>query len=196
MIGHWKKAGFKVPDIYDKQVQGVAKPYLVTSFIDGMTLQDYLLKDNEVIDKKIKTLSKLFRILSQRHDYAIRTDNRYLIHYDPSSDNILYTENGFYFIDFETILPKRCSVLESASIELAITCRWIVRDLGIELIEEVLKLMVLPYTKQESLLRYIINRTLNRPFQFYHRRKNRHRKLEFPQDVTKYDIADALSKLL
>lgn len=196
MINHWKEAGFKVPEIYDKEVQGVTKPYLVTGFIEGMSLREYLSENNNSIDKKLETLTKLFYELSKRHELAIRTDDRYLVHYDPSSGNIICTKNGFYFIDFETPPPKKRSLLESASIEVATTCRWIVRDLGIEFIEEVLKLIVASYTSQKSLLKLIVARTTNRPFQFYHRWQNYKRKLAHPKNVTKYDIVDMLSKLL
>jgi hypothetical protein len=85
--------------------------------------------------------------------------------------------------------------LESASIEAATTCRWIVRDLGIESLDRVLKLAAAAYGNQELLLKLIVDRTTGRPFQLYHRWKNKKRKLAHPDEVTKYDIADGLAKL-
>lgn len=196
MLNLWQQSGLNVPRIHDKEVASLPEPYLVTSFIEGLSLREYLSKNDCSIEKKLKSLAALFRELAQRHDLAIRADDRNLVHHDPSSGNIIYAENGFYFIDFETIPKRRHSVLESASIEIATTCRWIVRDLGIEFIEEVLKLVVASYKSQESLLKLIVKRTASRPFQFYHRWQDRKRKMARPQDVTKYDIADALAKLL
>jgi len=196
MLNLWKQFGLNVPGIHDKEVASLPEPYLVTSFIEGLSLREYLSKNDCSIEKKLKSLAALFRELAQRHDLAIRADDRNLVHYDPSSGNIICAKDGFYFIDFETPVQKRRTVLESASIEVATTCRWIVRDLGIEFLEEVLKVMVISYTGQESLLKLIVKRTAGRPFQFYHRWQDRKRKMARPQDVTKYDIADALAKLL
>jgi tRNA A-37 threonylcarbamoyl transferase component Bud32 len=192
----WKQSGLNVPDIHDKEVSGIREPYLVMSFIEGPSLREYLCKNECSIEEKLETLKKLFYELAQRHDLAIRTDDRNLVHHDPSSGNIMCTEKGFYFIDFETIPKRRHSVPESAGIEVATTCRWIARDIGIGHLHEVLKCMLGAYKGQNHLLNLIVKRTSGRSFQFYHRRQDRKRKRERPQDITKYDIADALAKLL
>ena len=44
----------------------------------------------------------------------------------------------------------------------------IVRDLGIDYVQEVLKRMLAVYKGQDNLLKPIIKRTSGRPFQFYH----------------------------
>ena len=133
--------------------------------------------------------------MDHRHKLAIHLNDPDITHHDPSTDNVILAKNNFYFIDFETPAQRRRSVLESASIEVAITCMWIVRDLGIESNEHVLKALVEAYDRQESLLKLIVERTCGRPFQFYHRWKNRKRKLAHTDEVTKYDIADGLAKL-
>lgn len=192
----WTQSGFNVPEIYDIDIADIPEPYLVTSFIEGPSLREYLSRNECSIEEKLEILNKLFCEFARRHDLAIRADDRNLVHHDPSSGNIICTEHGFYFIDFETIPKRKRSVIESASIEVATTCRWIVRDLGIEMLEKVLKLLVTAYAGQESLLNLVVKRTAGRHFQFYHRRQDRKRKTANPQDVTKYDIADALAKLL
>lgn len=194
-LNRWEQAGFNVPTVHDIEVPSATEPYLVTSFIEGPSLREYLSESAHALGDKLGTLRGLFRELARRHDVAICTNDRHLVHYDPSSGNIIATQNGFYFIDFETPVETSHSVLEWASIEVASTCRWIVRDLGIESLEEVLKLVVAAYKDQESLLRLIVDRTTGRPFQFYHRWKNRKRKFARPEEVTKYDIADGLAKL-
>jgi len=194
-LTHWKKAGFNAPEIHDLRVPGVPEPYLVTSFIEGLSLREYLCAGTHAVDERFSTLEMLFRELAGRHEFAVNANDCNLIHHDPSSGNIICSEDGFYFVDFEAPLRKRRSALESASIEVATTCRWIVRDLGIESIEQVLKLLVVAYASQEPLLKLIVDRTTARPFQFFHRWKNRKRKLLRPDEVTKYDIADELAKL-
>jgi tRNA A-37 threonylcarbamoyl transferase component Bud32 len=196
MINHWKQAGFIVPQIYDKQVPDVPEPYLVTDFIEGPSLREYLSAENPTMPEKLAVLAKLFEQLRRRHDTAIQSNDQYLIHYDPSSGNIIYTADNFYFVDFESPPKSRYSVSESASIELATLCRWIVRDLGAESLEKVLKLLVTAYKGQEPLLNLVVKRTTTRPFQFYHRWKNRRHKMLYPNDVTKYDIADGLMHII
>ena len=196
MINHWKQAGFMVPQIYDKQVPDVPEPYLVTGFIKGLSLREYLSAKNPAMPEKLAVLAKFFEQMRQRHDTAIQTNDQYLIHYDPNSGNVIYTDDSFYFIDFESPHKSRCSVSVSASIELATLCRWIVRDLGPKFLEQVLKQMVAAYKGQESLLNLVVKRTAARPFQFYHRWKNQRFKTLYPNDVTKYDIADSLMHIM
>jgi tRNA A-37 threonylcarbamoyl transferase component Bud32 len=195
MIDHWRQAGFKVPQVYDKQVPDIPEPYLVTSFIEGSSLREYLSTNNTMLPEKLALLAKFFEQMQRRHHIAIQSNDKYLVHYDPSSGNIVCTENDFCFIDFETKPKKSRSVLEAASIELATTSRWIVRDLGIDSIEHVLKLMVESYANQHAILNLIVRRTAGRPFQLFHRWKNKKRKLARPGEITKYDIADTLAKL-
>lgn len=196
-INHWKEAGFNVPAIYDKKVDTLPEPYLVTSFIEGALLRQYLSTNVHTAEDKLKTLTKLFDQMALRHNFAVQANDSYLVHYDPSSGNIICTGNSFYFIDFETPARKRTAVLELAAIEVTTTCKWIVRDLGIEFLEEVMKLLVDSYKNHRFLLRLMVKRTTGRPFQFYHRWRDRRRKAANPKkEVTKYDIADVLSDLL
>ncbi len=196
MINHWEKTGFTVPQIYDKTVPDVPEPYLVTDFIEGPSLREYLSAENHTMPEKLTVLAKLFEQLRRRHDTAIQTNDPYLIHYDPSSGNIIYTADNFYFVDFESPPKSRWTIPESASIELATLCRWVVRDLGSKFLEQVLKQMVTAYKGQETLLNLVVKRTNARPFQFYHRWKNQRHKMLYPNDVTKYDIADGLSHII
>jgi tRNA A-37 threonylcarbamoyl transferase component Bud32 len=195
MMKHWKKNGFNVPDVYDRKVHGLQEPYIVTSFIEGLSLREYLSESKYSVDEKLETLKKLFSELAKRHNYAIQKNDRDLVHRDPSSGNIICAKNSFYFIDFETPAKKNRPVLESACIEATTTCRWIVRDLGIESIERVLKLLLEAYKGQQILLKTMVHRTTARPFQFFHRWKNKKLKLSHPSEVTKYDIADTLARL-
>ncbi len=196
MINHWKQAGFMVPQIYDKQVPDVLEPYLVTGFIEGPSLREYLSAKNSAMPEKLAVLAKFFEQMRRRHDTAIQTNDQYLVHYDPSSGNVIYTGDNFYFIDFESPHKSRFSVSVSASIELATLCRWAVRDIGPEFLEEVLRQTVTAYRGREPLLNLAAERTTARPFQFYHRWKNQRHKRLYPTEVTKYDIADGLMHIM
>ena len=196
MLDHWIELGFNVPEIVAQKIECIKEPYLVTSFIEGPSLREYLLGNSCSLKEKLELLARFFKEMDHRHKLAINLNDPDIAHHDPSTDNVILGENHFYFIDFETPAQRRRSVLESASIEVAITCMWIVRDLGIESNEHVLKALVGAYDRQESLLKLIVERTCGRPFQFYHLRRDKRKKAANPKNVTKYDIANALSELL
>lgn len=193
-LRYWKEAGYNVPDVFDVPVPELEHPCLVMTCVEGPSLREYLSTNTCVTEEKLQTLARLFREISERHKLAIKDNNRNLVHYDPSSGNIICSGKKFYYVDFEST-PKYKSVIEAAASELSTLCRWIVRDLGIEFLEEILKLAVTSYADQEPLLKVLVKRTSGRPFQFYHRWKNKRRKLASPGEVTKYDIADGLAKL-
>ena len=195
MLDHWIELGFNVPEIVAKKIEGIREPYLVTSFIEGPSLREYLLGNSCSLKEKLESLTRFFKEMEHRHKLAINLNDQDIAHHDPSTDNVILAENHFYFIDFETPRKKR-SVVELASIEIATTCRWIVRDLGIDYVQEILKCMVAVYKGQDNLLKPIVKRTVGRPFQFYHLRRDKRKKAANPKDVTKYDIANALSELL
>lgn len=195
MLNHWNELGFNAPKIVGKKIECIKEPYLVTSFIEGPSLREYLSGNSCSLKEKLELLTSFFKEMDHRHKLAINSNDPDIAHHDPSTGNVILAENRFYFIDFETPRKKR-SVVELASIEVATICRWIVRDLGIDYVQEVLKRMVAVYKGQDNLLKPIVKRTSGRPFQFYHRRKNHRRKIANPNDITKYDIADTLIKII
>jgi len=194
MLDHWIELGFNVPKIVTKKIECIKAPYLVTSFIEGPSLREYLLGNSYPLEEKFELLTRFFQEMAYRHKISINSNDPDIAHHDPSTDNVILAENRFYFIDFETPRKKR-SVIELASIEIATICRWIVRDLGIDYVQEVLKRMVAVYKGQDNLLKPIVKRTSGRPFQFYHRWQDERKKVANPKDVTKYDIADGLAEL-
>jgi len=195
MLNHWNELGFNVPKIISKKTECIKAPYLVMSFIEGPSLREYLSENSCSLKEKLELLIRFFKEMDRRHKLALNSNDPDIAHHDPSTDNVILAENRFYFIDFETPRKKR-SVVELASIEVATICRWIVRDLGIDYVQEVLKHMVEVYKGQDNLLKPIVKRTSGRPFQFYHLWKNQRRKTANPNDITKYDIADTLIKII
>ena len=195
-LNYWKAAGFLVPQVHDREVPGLSGPYLVTALLEGPSLRELLLTDVRSPEEKRETLARLFAEMARRLDAALSANDALSVHHDPNTGNIICAEDGFYFVDFEAPPRKTRRVQQASSIEIATTARWIVRDLGIEFLHETVKLLAGAFASREALLKRIVKRTAGRPFQFYHRRRNRKYKKAHPDDVTKYDIADALSKLL
>jgi len=193
-LQQWLKAGYHVPEIRDIKVE-IDGPYLVMRYIDGMSMRQYLSSQEVDISVRLECVRNFFHQSCRRHQSALKENNPAIIHYDANTGNVICVNNEFYFIDFEAS-AKNNNVLVSAGIELATICRWIVRDVSIDFIDDVISLMVSEYAGLSDLLRLIVKRTNGRPFQFYHRRKDRHRKKADPHEVTKYDIADCLKKHL
>lgn len=195
ILTHWRKAGFLVPRVYTMLIPELQEPYLVISYIPGVSLHQFLLSPSITLDQKLLTLERFFANMCSRHEQAIKNKDGNLVHYDPSSGNVILAENGFCYIDFEAP-PKRRSVFSAASVEVGTICRRIVDDLGIEHVREVLQIVVSAYVNQRPLLRRTISRTTGRLFQFCHRWQDRKGKLADPQRVTKYDIAEALRTIV
>lgn len=193
-IEHWTAAGFNVPQIHDRTVPEVEEPYLIFSFIEGVPLREYLSTGTHTAEEKLRTMEKLFDEMSSRHKIAAESKDRYLVHYDLNSGNVICSGDRFCYVDFEA-KPKFRTVNEAAGAELLALCRWAVRDMGIEFNESVMKLAVASYKDQRLLLDHMVRRTSGRLFQFYHRWKDRKHKTANPNDVTKYDIADTVEKL-
>ncbi|MCK5232721.1 MAG: hypothetical protein KAR13_20775 [Desulfobulbaceae bacterium] len=194
IMRYWHNAGYRVPEIHDIKIPSIDVPYIVMNFIDGISLQHFLSTDDNSLETKLETLSRFFKNINGRHDRAIRNNEGNLIHFDPSTGNVICADNDFLFIDFEDARKKR-SVLNAAAIETATLCKWIVRDMGIRYADNVLSCLVSVYGNRK-LLNLIVKQTAGVPFQFFHRRRDRNKKLANPREVTKYDIADALAKLL
>ena len=195
IMRYWHDAGYKVPEIHDIEIPSIKAPYIVMNFIDGISLQRFLSTNDHSLETKLEIVSRFFENINARHDRAIRNDDKNLIHFDPSTGNVIYTDNDFLFIDFEDASRKR-TVLQAATIEVATLCKWIVRDMGIKHANNVLSRLVSVYDNNRKLLNLIVKQTAGVPFQFFHRRRDRNKKLANPLEVTKYDIADALAKLL
>ena len=191
----WKEAGYPVPKICDLVVPQIKAPYLVMTYINGLSLREYFSSAEVALDDKLLTLAGFFTDMSARHAQAIRSNDRNLVHYNSSSGNVLLVGQEFCHVDFEASRKYR-SVLDAASVEVANTCRWAVRDLGLDSIDRVLPLMVSAYASQLPVLNRVLDRTLGRSLQFCHRLQDRRRKLTQPRKVTKYDIADALRRLI
>jgi tRNA A-37 threonylcarbamoyl transferase component Bud32 len=191
----WEKEGFEVPRIHDIEIPVLPKPYLVTDLVKGVSLRECLADNAHPTSVKMDFLTKLFMELRRRHELAIARNDPRLIHPDASTGNILCTKSGFCFIDFEASPRRRDSVMEAAGIEIATLCRWIARDLGVGGLSAILARVLAAYEGREQVLDLAAGRTMNRPFQFYHRWRDKRRKQQNPGEVTKYDIAGALMAL-
>jgi hypothetical protein len=62
--------------------------------------------------------------------------------------------------------------------------------------DQVLSILLQAYAGQECLLERLVNRARNRPLQSYHRFRDWMRKRKDAHEVTKYDIADGIGRVL
>jgi hypothetical protein len=197
-IHAWQQAGFHTTELKEMKIPSLAgESYLVMRFIEFASLREILRDEGRTIDEKLQLVETLFVQMQLRHHQALSSANRTIVHYDPSTDNIHYGDGRFVFIDLETPIPARVPILDSVSIELATTARWIVRDMGKDHLHSVAERMAPAYFEHHRpVLKRVVSRTRSRPFQFIHRRNDRKKKLANPAEVTKYDIADSLNRIL
>ncbi len=190
-ISAWAQAGFKVPAIYDYDIDDPGDPYLIMQHLQGPNLCHAIRENRGNRELTLNWWSQTLETVYARHDLAINAGRADLIHTDSSTGNVILTDDGVFFIDFEA--PIRFGdVSEGASVELAMLCRWAVRDAGIDACGWMMADVMRVYQDRDELLKLIVKRTLGRPMQIYHRWKDRKKKLKKPGEVTKYDIADAL----
>lgn len=192
----WLKQGFRVPVPHDLQIKELeGAPYLATEFLDYPTLQQQLRNSSLSQADKLELLEMILRENQVRHSRVLVSGERRLIHYDPNTSNILCGASTFCFIDFEHEVNDG-PLAELVSLEIAKFTRWAVRDMRIEAMKPFLHLVVSVYGEQRVLLETIVKRTLDRPFQFYHRWRDTQRKQKNSGEVSKYDIADGLKSAL
>jgi tRNA A-37 threonylcarbamoyl transferase component Bud32 len=197
LLYDWHDAGYDVPRIYKTVIEkcgGSMGPHIVMTWIDAPSLQD-LLRDTTVpVEQRLQTVRRVLDVTSDRHAKAIAQGNLRLVRDDANTGNFLIDGQRVYHIDFER-MPKSTDVLDAAAIELAKLLRWIVRDLGRDQLDPVLKIAADAYRDQPEILKRIISRTCDRPWQMIHRLLDRRRKAH-PGAITKYDIADGLQRLI
>ena len=190
----WGAHDYDVPVCYDIQVPGIKGPYLVMDYIDGICISEYLSDERVPIEKKYNTLRSIFNNNALRHATALTSKNPDLVQYDANTGNIMVTTNRCFHIDFETP-PKNRTVGDLICKEMAKFCRWAVRDMGRECLDEVTGLLVGAYAKQPWLIDRIVALPTHRPFQGFHRWRDAKKKKKDPVEITKYDIADALKRI-
>ncbi len=191
----WKIYGFNVPEYFDLKVQSLDRPYLVMNFIDGSNLRKLFTDPCLSTSKKMCIWKQTLETIFHRHSVALHNNRIDLVHSDSNTGNVMIKDSSIFFLDLETP-PKFDNIIEACAVEIATLARWTVRDLGIEHLYSILEELAKTYKNQENILIKIINRTTSRPFQILHRWKDQKKKLKDPSEVTKYDIADGLKKIL
>lgn len=192
----WSRHGFRVPALHDLVITELGRaPYLATEYLDHPTLQQQLRSPSLSRTEKIQLLETIFRENHLRHRKALELNEPRLVHYDPNTSNILCGNSTFCHIDFEH-QANQAPLPLSVSLEIAKFTRWAARDIGGEALQEILPVLLVVYEDQRFLLESVADRTLARPFQFFHRWRDRRRKQKKPDEVTKYDVAGGLKKLL
>jgi tRNA A-37 threonylcarbamoyl transferase component Bud32 len=191
----WRKEGFDAPEVFDLELPEVGGPHLVISRVEGRSLREVLREEGADVEGRLRVLGEVLGRMRRRHERAIETGQVALVHPDSSTGNVLLTAEGVLFLDLEA-RPKIADAREAAAVEVAKLLRWAVRDLGIEHLRPALERLVEAYRDRREILERVVARVLDRPVQFFHRRRDRRRKRARPGEVTKYDIADALAEML
>lgn len=92
VLSLWKEYELNVPDVLKKQEDS-----LYLSKIEGQTLKQKF--SNQNISEEV--LSKLFEDLNKRHQLALEHNEPRFCHIDANLNNILYSEDKIYHVDFE-----------------------------------------------------------------------------------------------
>jgi tRNA A-37 threonylcarbamoyl transferase component Bud32 len=192
----WAHHGFRVPILENRTVNELkGEPHVVMEFIEGPTVQEVLRDMGQSKDNRLRRLRSVLAENRRRHGLVQELHEPGLLHHDPNTSNLLCLADGSCcFIDFEAEVAGW--QIEFIAIEIAKLFRWAARDLGRPDIDSVGALMVEAYADRKEWLKAIVQRTVERPLQFLHRWQDDRRKMKSPGEVTKYDVADCLARLL
>jgi tRNA A-37 threonylcarbamoyl transferase component Bud32 len=193
LMNHWYKNGFNVPANYDISIAGLEQPYLVIEFIEGTCLAEYLTDALEQTTRKLDTIARILDHNYIRHQQALATGDIYLIHSEPHMSNLMISAKGCYYIDFESPLTKR-PMLQAIATEIAKFSRWASTDIGCVHTDAVVKRVLKAYQKAPAMIEALIALTIDRPFQWGYRWRDRIKKRKNPFKVSKYDIIDAIAQ--
>lgn len=187
-LKHWQEKGFYVPEILPSPFPEYEDvPHLSTTFVEGVTLK-LLLKKDYSSSKEI--LMNLFTDMSKRHRLAFETHDNLLFHIDANTQNILVERNRFVHVDFEMGRPWE-DPLENARREVSKLLISIGENLKPNERKPVYSLFKKCY-RNKDLLNSLTNSVNERPFQKYHRWRNKKKKMRNPRCVTLYDLVDIL----
>ncbi|OPY14819.1 MAG: hypothetical protein A4E66_00298 [Syntrophus sp. PtaB.Bin001] len=187
-LRHWREKGFHVPEIVVSPFPKYEDvPHLSTTFVNGVTLKSLLQKGYSSSEKN---LINLFTDMSKRHQLAFRTQDNLLFHVDANTQNILAANNLFVHVDFEMGHPWE-ALMESACREVSKLLISVGEDLKPNERELVYSLFKKCYRNKE-LLDSLASSVSERPFQKFHRWRNKRKKIRDPRRVTLYDLVDTL----
>ncbi len=196
-LTQWRRAGYPVSRVIEFDVPGESGPYLVLEWFEGRSLSEFL-QDVEV-DRRTK-LDRWVRILADIHarqTRVLRDGEADFIHHDSNTGNVLVAGAERRYIDFEErVVPRSASIAETLAVELARFLRWTVRDLGRAHLESVIQQALTIYGSDSQIVSLLVERIYRPPLQFVHRWKDRRRRRQNPLEITKYDLADAISTVL
>lgn len=195
LLKKWALHHLPVPCFYDFDVAGVTKPYLVTDYMEGVSLREYLASPAYSTEKKLARLEDIFSCNRNRHSLALQTNDPDFVLFDANTGNIIVTGNGYFHIDFEAP-AKRENLVNLISKEMAKFCRWACRDMGRDNMTIIVEKLTDIYADHLELLQRIVELTTSSPLQFVHRLRDKGKKKKNPLEITKYDIADAIRKEL
>ena len=190
-LSAWRAAGCTVPAVHDLVVSDLPGPYLVFEYVAGSSLRQRLCSPKFCLTARLELSQAVLHCVRRRHELAVARGDAALIHPDANTGNIILRGDRIVWIDLES--PKRAtSVLKAAACELGKLMRWMALDLGRGHLPALAERVAAVYAGLPGVPRELVKITHERPFQGWHRWRDRRRKAKAPEAVTKYDVADAL----
>lgn len=153
VIATWQKYGFGTFKIINELPEAFrGKPWLVTEFAGGVTL-DCVLADKSVDDdSKAEIMAHFWRQTAQRHNLALVNNQRLLIPSHPNLKHVMLMPDGAMLtFDFEVAFVRFVSVKTLIGRELAGYARSMARVLNPNEFALALKLMVQNYPQPDYL---------------------------------------------
>ena len=196
-IEHWQRCGRSVPAVLSNRHSAdlASDRILALEWIDSPSLQS-LLQNNELDDvQRMQVVEKTLSEMADRHRLAIVTNDPMLAHLDANTGNVLIANDRVYRIDFESV-RERGVVMELLACEVVKLCRWIARDWNPARISDITDRIVACYSTIPQVLQMAVSLTADRPFSWWHRLRDQRKKRKTPNDVTKYDVVDAIAHSL
>jgi tRNA A-37 threonylcarbamoyl transferase component Bud32 len=192
-LEHWRRAGYAVPRVYPAAAPASPRPHLVLDYIPGQTLRDCLRDDRRDIEQRLSLAGEVLAGLSARQARALKLGDWRLLRDDANTGNFVVDGDGRIFqVDFERV-PAAENLHEAAAMELAKLMRWMARDLGRPNLDRLAALAVKAYGGQSQVIGRVIDRTLARLGQWFHRFRDARKRAQ-EGEITKYDIAEGLAR--
>jgi Ser/Thr protein kinase RdoA (MazF antagonist) len=196
LLRHWAAAGFAVPAFIDEQIPFLDRPHLVTAYVPGTSLGDFLRDTSRSLAARFDAVRRALQSAADRHARAFEEDDARYILRDANTGNFLLREGDGALVHLDLESAPEGPLVDAAARELARFIRWAGRDLGPSHLAAVSSLARDAYRHQPAIPSRLLDHTLGRRGQAFHRWRSRRRVRVAPWDVTKYDVADAIARTL
>ena len=189
----WHAKGFKAPKMLPvPEGFDFTDPFLGLEPVEGERLDSLLRAPDRPPADKLAVIASVFAEMKARHCIAIFEQEHRLIHYDANVRNLIIAGQQLFHLDFEMGHLEE-SIDRSAAREVMKLSLQLLNILGSPMLDEVVESLIANY-QIHHILRKMIEEVLDRPWQWYHLRRDRKRKKADTHVVTKVDLAIKLKQ--